>query len=80
MKTMPVNDKSMRNLGYMMGPDCVHRVDNDRVTKLSKLSENWWYLRYIVTTQNLEEKPFYLRFRKPHAECGFRGNRAVVCV
>lgn len=64
MKTMTENDKSMRNLGYMMGPDCVHRVDNDRVTKLSKLSENWWYLRYIVTTQNLEEKPFYLRFRK----------------
>ena len=64
MKTMTENDKSMRNLGYMMGPDCVHRVDNDRVTKLAKLSENWWYLRYIVTTQNLEEKPFYLRFRK----------------
>lgn len=64
LTTITENDKAMRNLGYMKGPDCVYRVENDRKTPLSKLTNDWYYLRHIVTTQQLEDKPSYLRFRK----------------
>ena len=64
LTTITENDKAMRNLGYMKGPACVYRVDNDRVSLRAKLVNDWWYLRHVVTTQTLEEKPFYLRFRK----------------
>ena len=64
MQTLTENDKAMHNLGYMKGPACLYRVENDRTTKLSKASNDWWYLRHIVTTQTLDERPFYLRFRK----------------
>ena len=45
-------------------------MDNDRVSQLSKLVNDWWYLRHIVTTQQLEEKPSYLRFRKVDERTG----------
>ena len=54
----------MRNLGYMKGPYAMYRVNADRVSKGGRITNNWWYLRHIVTTQELNEKPFYLRFRK----------------
>lgn len=70
LTTITENDKAMRNLGYMKGPACVYRVDNDRVSLRAKLVNDWWYLRHIVTTQTLEEKPFYLRFRKVDERTG----------
>ena len=70
LTTITENDKAMRNQGYMKGPACVYRVDNDRVSQLSKLVNDWWYLRHIVTTQQLEEKPSYLRFRKVDERTG----------
>lgn len=63
-QTITENDKAMRNLGYMKGPASMYRVSADRVTKGAKISDNWWYLRHIVTTQQLTGEPFYLRFRK----------------
>ena len=62
--TITENDKAMRNLGYMKGPNAMYRVNADRVSKGARITNNWWYLRHIVTTQELNEKPFYLRFRK----------------
>lgn len=62
--TITENDKAMRNLGYMKGPYAMYRVNADRVSKGARITNNWWYLRHIVTTQELNEKPFYLRFRK----------------
>lgn len=62
--TITENDKAMRNLGYMKGPYAMYRVNADRVSKGGRITNNWWYLRHIVTTQELNEKPFYLRFRK----------------
>ena len=68
--TLTENDKAMRNLGYMKGPDAMYRVENDRITKKSKITNDWWYLRRIVTTQQLDNKPFYLRFRKVDERTG----------
>lgn len=68
--TITENDKAMRNLGYMKGPACVYRVDNDRVSLRAKLVNDWWYIRNIVTTQTLEEKPSYLRLRKVDERTG----------
>ena len=59
--TITENDKAMRNLGYMKGPYAMYRVNADRVSKGARITNN---LRHIVTTQELNEKPFYLRFRK----------------
>lgn len=70
MTTISENDKAMRNLGYMKGPACVYRVDNDRVSLRAKLVNDWWYMRHIVTTQSLEERPTYLRFRKVDERTG----------
>ena len=64
LTTITENDKAMRNLGYMKGPYAMYRVNADRVSKGARITNNWWYLRHIVTTQELNEKPFYLRFRK----------------
>lgn len=68
--TYTENDKAMRNLGYMKGPDAMYRVENDRVTKKAKMTNDGWYLRRIVTTQYLENKPSYLRFRKVDERTG----------
>lgn len=68
--TLTENDKAMRNLGYMKGPDAMYRVENDRITKKAKITNDWWYLRRIVTTQQLDNKPFYLRFRKVDERTG----------
>ena len=54
----------------MKGPACVYRVDNDRVSLRAKLVNDWWYIRNIVTTQTLEEKPSYLRLRKVDERTG----------
>lgn len=62
--TITENDKTMRNHGYMKGPDAMYRVNTDRVTKGQHCTDDWWYLRHIVTTQQLDGRPFYLRFRK----------------
>jgi len=70
MTTLTENDKAMRNLGYMKGPAAQYRVENDRVTKKSKATNDWWYLRHIITTQQMENKPFYLRFRKVDSRTG----------
>ncbi|MBM6993102.1 MAG: fasciclin domain-containing protein [Prevotella sp.] len=65
--TISENDKAMRNLGYMKGPSAQYRVENDRLTKKQKATNDWYYLRRIITTQQLENRPFYLRFRKVDA-------------
>ena len=62
--TITENDKAMRNLGYMKGPYAMYRVNADRVSKGARITNNWWYLRHIVTTHEFNEKPVYLRFRK----------------
>lgn len=62
--TISENDKAMRNLKYMKGPAAQYRVENDRLTKKQKATNDWYYLRRIITTQQLDNKPFYLRFRK----------------
>ena len=48
--TITENDKAMRNLGYMKGPNAMYRVNADRVSKGARITNNWWYLRHIVTT------------------------------
>ena len=48
----------------------MYRVDNDRVSLRAKLVNDWWYIRNIVTTQTLEEKPSYLRLRKVDERTG----------
>ncbi|MDP4276094.1 MAG: fasciclin domain-containing protein [Bacteroidota bacterium] len=68
--TLTENDKAMRNLGYMKGPNALYRVGKDRVTPGVKVVNNWWYLRRIITTQTLDNKPFYLRFRKVDERTG----------
>lgn len=68
--TITENDKAMRNLGYMKGPKAMYRVNKDRVTQGTNICNNWWYLRRIITTQTLQNKPFYLRFRKVDERTG----------
>ena len=70
LTTITENDKAMRNLGYMKGPAAMYRVNNDRVTKGQKCTNDLWYLRHIVTTQQLTGDPFYLRFRKVDERTG----------
>lgn len=68
--TITENDRAMRNLGYMKGPVCMYRVENDRVTQKARMTDDWWYLRRIITTQQLDGRPFYLRFRKVDERTG----------
>lgn len=68
--TITENDRAMRNLGYMKGPAAMYRVENDRVTQKSRMTNDWWYMRRIVTTQDLDGRPFYLRFRKVDERTG----------
>lgn len=68
--TITENDKAMRNLGYMKGPAAMYRVENDRVTKKTRMTNDWWYMRRIITTQHLDGRPFYLRFRKVDERTG----------
>lgn len=68
--TLTENDKALRNLGYMKGPRSLYRVGKDRVTPGPSVCNNWWYLRRIITTQSLDNKPFYLRFRKVDERTG----------
>jgi len=68
--TLSENDKAMRNLSYMKGPNAMYRVGNDRITPGAKVVNNWWYMRRIITTQTLDNKPFYLRFRKVDERTG----------
>lgn len=68
--TLTENDKALRNLGYMKGPRPLYRVGKDRVTPGPSVCNNWWYLRRIITTQSLDNKPFYLRFRKVDERTG----------
>ena len=68
--TITENDRAMRNLGYMKGPAAMYRVENDRVTQKAKMTNDWWYMRRIITTQQLDGRPFYLRFRKVDERTG----------
>ena len=68
--TITENDRAMRNLGYMKGPAAMYRVENDRVTQKTKMTNDWWYMRRIITTQQLDGRPFYLRFRKVDERTG----------
>lgn len=70
LPTITENDKAMRNQGYMKGPDAMYRVNIDRVTKGTCCTDDWWYLRHIVTTKDLRGEPFYLRFRNVDERTG----------
>ena len=59
------DDRRMRNMGFMKGPKAMYRVKaGDHTTREKSAVEDNYYFRRIITTEKLQHRPFYLRFRK----------------
>lgn len=59
------DDRRMRNMGFMKGPKAMYRVKaGDHTTREKSAVEDRYYFRRIITTEKLQHRPFYLRFRK----------------
>lgn len=59
------DDRRMRNMGFMKGPKAMYRVKSgDHTTREASAVNDRYYFRRIITTEKLQNRPFYLRFRK----------------